>query len=91
MHKLEWKKQARADLLKIVQHIAEDNPDAAERLADAIEAKANSLMKHPKLYRIGRKRGTRELVAHPNYILIYRIEGQTVVVLRVKHVAQQWP
>lgn len=89
MHKLEWKKQARADLLKIVQHIAED--DAAERLADAIEAKANSLMKHPKLYRIGRKRGTRELVAHPNYILIYRIEGQTVVVLRVKHVAQQWP
>ena len=91
MHKLEWKKQARADLLKIVQHIAEDNPDAAERLADAIEAKASSLMKHPKLYRIGRKRGTRELVAHPNYILIYRIEGQTVVVLRVKHVAQQWP
>ena len=91
MHKLEWKKQARADLLKIVQHIAEDNPDVAERLADAIEAKANSLMKHPKLYRTGRKRGTRELVVQPNYILIYRIEGQAVVVLRVKHTARQWP
>lgn len=91
MHELEWKKQARADLLAIVAYIAQDNPDAAEKLADEIEAKAETLRTNPNLFRAGRKRGTRELVAHSNYILIYRIVGTTVVVLRVKHAAQQWP
>lgn len=91
MHKLVWKKQARADLLDIVQHIAQDNPDAAEKLADAIEAKANNLCAHPKLFRVGRKRGTRELIAHRNYLVIYRIRGEIIEILRVKYAAQQWP
>lgn len=91
MHKLAWKKQARADLLEIVQYIAQDNPDAAEKLADEIEAKATKLRENPKLFRVGRKRGTRELVAHPNYLIIYRIQGETIEILRVKHTAQQWP
>lgn len=91
MYKLAWKKQARADLLEIVQYIAQDNPDAAEKLADEIEAKAAKLRENPKLFRVGRKRGTRELVAHPNYLIIYRIQGETIEILRVKHTAQQWP
>lgn len=91
MHRLEWKRQAREDLIKIVEHIAQDNPDAAEKLADEIEAKAANLIAHPKLFRVGRKRGTRELVAHPNYLLIYRIQGETIEILRVKHASQQWP
>jgi len=91
VHRLVWKKQARVDLLKIVQHIAQDNPDAAEKLADEIEAKADKLREYPKLFRVGRKRGTRELVAHPHYLVIYRIQGETIEILRVKHTAQQWP
>lgn len=91
MYKLAWKKQARADLLEIVQYIAQDNPDAAEKLADEIEAKAAKLRENPKLFRVGHKRGTRELVAHPNYLIIYRIQGETIEILRVKHTAQQWP
>lgn len=91
MHSLEWKKQARADLLAIVAHIAQDNPDAAEKLADEIEAKAEKLRTHPNLFRAGRKRGTRELVAHENYLVIYRVMGNTVIILRVKHAAQLWP
>lgn len=91
MHDLVWKKQARNDLIKIVKHIAQDNPDAAEKLADEIEAKAEKLRERPKLFRVGRKRGTRELVAHPNYLVIYRIEVETVEILRVKHSAQSWP
>ena len=89
MHSLVWKKQARNDLLKIVEYIAEDNPDAAEKLADDIEAKAEKLRKHPNLFRVGRMHGTRELVAHENYLVVYRVQGKTVEILRVKHVAQQ--
>ncbi len=91
MHDLVWKKQARADLLAIVAYIAQDNPDAAEKLADEIEAKTDKLRTHPNLFRVGRKRGTREMVAHENYLVIYRVTSGVVEILRVKHVAQKWP
>ena len=51
---LEWRETARADLLTIVDYISDDNPDAAQRLKDDIEAKAAKLPEHPKLYRAGR-------------------------------------
>lgn len=91
MLSLLWKKQARLDLLNIVEHIAQDNPDAAEALANDIETKAQKLREFPDLYKPGRKRGTRELVAHKNYIVVYRVTSKQVEVLRVKHAAQQWP
>jgi len=34
---LEWRPQARIDLLEIVAYIADDNPDAAQELKDEIE------------------------------------------------------
>lgn len=91
MHDLKWKRQAQADLLVIVAYIAQDNPDSAEKLADEVEAKAEKLRTHPNLFRVGRKRGTRELVVHENYLVIYRVIGDTVEIMRVKHATQQWP
>lgn len=88
---LEWKKQAQADLLAILDFISDDNPDAAQELKDEIEAKAEKLREYPEMYKPGRKRGTRELVAHKNYIVVYRVTPKQVEVLRVKHAAQQWP
>lgn len=89
--RLEWKPKAHEDLLSIVDYIAQDNPDAADKLADEIEAKAAQLPKHPKLYKPGRMRGTREMVVRPNYIVVYAIEADAISVLRVLHAAQQWP
>ena len=43
------------------------------------------------LGRVGRVKGTRELLAQPNYILIYRVAEEAAEVLRVKHAAQKWP
>jgi len=91
VHKLVWKKRAQTDLLNIVRTISQDNPDAAEKLANEIESKAEQLSAHPKAFRLGRKRGTHEMVAHPNYLVIYRVQTDTVEILRIKHVAQQWP
>lgn len=64
---------------------------AAIEMGDMLMQKAAQLDQHPKLGRTGRVTGTRELVVHPNYILIYRIVGESVEVLRVKHAAQKWP
>jgi toxin ParE1/3/4 len=88
---LEWREAARADLLAIVDYISDDNPDAAQRLKDEIEAKAAKLPDHPKLYRSGRVAGTREMVVRPNYLVIYSEDAQVVTILRVLHAAQQWP
>ena len=39
----------------------------------------------------GRVQGTRELVAHRSYILIYAVKADQVQVLRLLHTARQWP
>lgn len=86
-----WRPTAIADRKQITAYIAQDNPQAAIEMGDMLIEKAKQLDEHPKLGRVGRVKGTRELVAHPNYILIYRIVGEVAEVLRVKHAAQKWP
>lgn len=91
MPTLEWREAARADLLAIVDYISDNNPDAAQRLKDEIESKVARLAEHPKRFRVGRVSGTREMVVRPNYVVIYAEDARAVTVLRVLHVAQQWP
>jgi len=88
---LEWRETARADLLSIVDYISDDNPDAAQRLKDDIDAKVAILPEHPKLYRAGRMPGTREMVVRSNYVVVYAEDTRAVTILRVLHAAQQWP
>lgn len=91
MPELEWAQPARADLLEILDYLSDDNPDAAQRLKDEIEAKAAKLPEHPQSYRPGRIKGTREMVVRANYIVVYTEDPITVRILRVLHAAQQWP
>ena len=86
-----WKQTAIADRKRITAHIAQDKPLAAVEFGDLLIEKSAQLDQHPNIGRVGRIKGTRELVVHPNYLLIYRVVGQVVEVLRVKHAAQQWP
>ena len=53
---------------------------AAERLAN-----------FPHLGRAGKIQGTRELIPHENYRLVYEIDGETVWVLALVHTGRQWP
>ena len=75
----------------IMAYIAQDNPTAAIDLDIAFEAKAENARLRPKLYKAGRVKGTREIVVRPNYVMVYRVAGDLVEVLRVLHSAQQWP
>ncbi len=86
-----WKSAAIADFKRITAYIAQDNPGAAIELGDMLMQKAAQFDQDPALGRIERVKGKRELVAHPNYILIYRIIGKTVGVLRIKHAVWKWP
>ncbi|MCD5327862.1 type II toxin-antitoxin system RelE/ParE family toxin [Chromobacterium piscinae] len=87
-----WKAQALADRDTILDYIAQDNLAAAEALDERIEQRAEQLLDKPSLGRRGRVDGTRELVAHPSYLLVYRVDDAgDIVVLRVLHTAQHWP
>lgn len=89
--RLVWTEPASLDRKEIREYIAQDNPAAALALDELILEKASRLIDHPGLGRPGRVTGTRELIAHQNYILIYDITQDLVRVLRVLHAARQWP
>ena len=89
--KLFWTHEALDDRRAIYDYIETDNPSAALALDELFSEKPNRLVDHPGLGRPGRVAGTRELVAHQNYILIYDMAGDLVRVLRVLHAARQWP
>ncbi|QEA13381.1 MULTISPECIES: type II toxin-antitoxin system RelE/ParE family toxin [Comamonas] len=91
-----WRPIAEADLDHIVDYIAQDNPIKAEEFGQELRDKVLPLAQHPRLGRTGRPGlpdFLRELVAHRNYIIFYRVldETRTVEILRVKHAAQQVP
>ncbi|MDR0379142.1 MAG: type II toxin-antitoxin system RelE/ParE family toxin, partial [Candidatus Accumulibacter sp.] len=67
------------------------NPTAALALDELFSEKVSRLVDHPGLGRTGRVAGTRELVAHRNYILVYDLTDDQVRVLRVLHTTRQWP
>ena len=91
MRDLEWTASAVADLMAIVDYISDDNPEAAQALKEDIETRASQLRETPRLYRVGRVDGTREMVVRSNYLVVYAEDPRTVTILRVLHAARLWP
>lgn len=91
MMQLHWTPEAIQDREAIYDYIQADNPIAALALDELFEEKAGRLVDYPGLGRPGRVVGTRELVAHQNYILVYDVTSDRVRMLRVLHAARQWP
>lgn len=91
MRNVVWLDTALEDLLIIGEFIAERDPLAARRLVDRLVEDADALGLLPAQYRRGRVAGTHELVAHPNYILVYRYTLTDIEVLNVLHARQRYP
>jgi addiction module RelE/StbE family toxin len=83
---------AERDIESLVLYVQRHDEAAAERVRLAIARAAAGLGAFPLLGRPGRVAGTRErpLSRYP-YVLVYRIYGEQVFVLRVLHQRQQWP
>jgi toxin ParE1/3/4 len=91
-----WRPKARDDLRAIIRYIGKDNPARARSFGQELRDKTLPLTQQPEIGRTGRPGlpdYVRELVAHPNYIIFYRVlfEEQIVEILRIKHTAQQIP
>jgi toxin ParE1/3/4 len=90
--RLRWTTPAAQDLYNIVLHIQQDNPAAANKVAQTLYDACDRLENFPRRGRKGRLEGTRELVfAGLPYIVVYRIQDQDLEILRIYHGAQNWP
>ena len=90
--KILWFRVAVADLEEARAYIADDDPEAARRVASAIVNAVDALAEHPAMGRPGRVPGTRELVvARTPYVIPYRLRGDRVEILRVFHARRRWP
>ena len=86
-----WRATAREDLAEIIGYIAERNPTAARSMLAQLESAIIPAAEHPYLYRPGRVPGTREVVAHPKYVLVCRVTTAGIEVLNVLHARQEYP
>lgn len=78
--------RADEDLIGMWLHIAADNPAAADRILDAIEARWQQLLRHPHsgMARDDIAPGIRHLI-YGQYLTLYRISGQNIEIVRVLH------
>jgi len=89
---VEWSRFARNDLAEIQGYVEQFNPTAALNLRRSIESGVERLLPFmPHAFRKGRIPGTREYIAHPNYIVVYRVDADAVRILRVIHGRRQFP
>lgn len=87
-----WLPSARDDLRQIVAYIAKENPPAARRLKIRIETSVLPLTEHPYLYPPSeRVPSLREIVTHPNYIILYRVTASNIEIVNVVHSRRQYP
>ena len=64
---------------------------AAVRMHERIEQSVLPTASHPYMFRSGRVNGTREIVAHPNYVVVYRVLADMMLVTAVVHARQEYP
>ena len=88
--KVVWRAAARADILRIIHYIADENPVAAWKIGRALVLAGDNLAVFPQRGRPGRVRGTRELTTVAPFIIVYEItDTDRVRIMRVWHGAQE--
>ena len=91
MKRADWTADAQADLAKIDDFYAETAPDYADRVGDAALAAARFLTEFPHAGASIDIDDIRKcLVRATPYVLIYRPMRDTVQILRVRHMSEDW-
>lgn len=86
-----WDNKALNDLTEILDYIDEYNSVAASKLKVNVEKMAESLADMPYRFPNGRVSNTREVVVHPNYIIVYMVSSNYVDILAILHSRKEYP
>ena len=84
-----WTPRALLDLAQHTRYVANFNPRAAIILAQELRTAGKNLQSFPHRGRPGLVKNTRELTAVWPYVIVYRVVGQTVEIVRIWHGAQE--
>lgn len=86
-----WTPEAQQDRDDVWNYLFASNPQAAARMDRLFSRAASRLADFPLLGRGGQLPGTRELIPHESYRLVYEVKEETVWILALVHTARQWP
>ena len=86
--RIEWTDRALTDLVAVYAYIAADNEAVARRVIGEIRKAVDHLEMFPAMGRRSRNPLLRELVVD-QYIVVYAVRRDRVVVIRVWHGAQR--
>lgn len=89
MSEVIWTEPALAHLEAIRAYIQQFNPKAAPQVAASLKALGDSLTHFPHRGRLVRGTVMRELISTYPYIIRYAIDGDKVVILRVRHTSRR--
>ncbi|RJF87047.1 type II toxin-antitoxin system RelE/ParE family toxin [Oleomonas cavernae] len=85
-----WLPRANGNLVRIRSYISDFNPAAADRMATRILQVVKLIAEHPLVGRLGGVGDARCLpVPGTPYLIYYRIRGQHVEIIRIRHGMQQ--
>ena len=86
MPRVFFTRAAREDLIGIWTHIAADDPAAADRVLDRLDAATAHLTENPQMgpARDDIRPGLRYLVSG-SYLLLYRVVGDDIEIVRAVH------
>lgn len=86
-----WEPEARLQYAILIDFVGERNPAAARQLAQRIDDGVERARQFPAIGRPGRITATRELIVHPNYLIVYQVTDTAIDVLRLLHARQLYP
>lgn len=89
MNEVVWTQRALEHLEAIRAYIEKFNPRAAAHVAARLRDEGNGLVHFPHRGRTVPKTSFRELVADYPYIIRYHIDGDKVVILRIRHTSRR--
>lgn len=89
--KIIWTPAAAQDRADIWDYLHAVNPIAAvdmdSRFTDAI----SRISKYPEIGPAGIITGTREMIPHKSYRMVYQLDCDAIWILALAHTSQQWP
>jgi len=89
--KIIWTKNAVQDREKIWDYLHTVNPKAALEMDRRFTEAVSRIAQHPEAGPVGVIAGTREIIPHPSYRLVYQLDQEVVWIMAIVHTAQMWP
>ncbi|MCF4995393.1 type II toxin-antitoxin system mRNA interferase toxin, RelE/StbE family [Pseudomonas syringae] len=86
-----WTPTAAQDRENIWDYLNAVNPKAAIDMDLRFSAATSQISRNPECGPAGIVVGTREIIPHPSYRLVYQLEPDAIWILALVHTARLWP